>query len=234
MVSGGDLAGLAAVYGYVVLIVLISRYVKSRSESGIHRKLIHILIGNIVFFWWMFDSPYVMAFLAAAPFVPLLLLVSPLSPVHRLRGSFLGETSGESHGLGLVFYAISWTILAFFLFDDRIVASVAIVAMSYGDGFGGLFGSRFGRRRIFGNKTVEGTFAVFIATLVATIAVVLFYQFLFDSGLFGSVTISLLEAVGMALFTGVFVALIELITPGEVDNLVIPLITAGALLLLGL
>lgn len=234
MVSGGDLAGLAAVYGYVVLIVLISRYVKSRSESGIHRKLIHILIGNIVFFWWMFDSPYVMAFLAAAPFVPLLLLVSPLSPVRRLRGSFLGETSGQSHGLGLVFYAISWTILAFFLFDNRIVASVAIVAMSYGDGFGGLVGSRFGRRRIIGNKTVEGTFAVFIATFVAVIAVVLFYRLLFDSGLFGSVTIGPLEAVGMALFTGVLVALIELMTPGEVDNLVIPLMTAGALLLLGL
>lgn len=234
MVSGGDLAGLAAVYGYVVLIVLISRYVKSRWESGIHRKLIHILIGNIVFFWWMFDSPYIMAFLAAAPFVPLLLLVSPLSPVRRLRGSFLGETSGESHGLGLVFYAISWTILAFFLFDNRIVASVAIVAMSYGDGFGGLVGSRFGRKRILGNKTVEGASAVFIATFVATIAVVLFYRFLFDSGLFGSASIGPLEAVGMALLTGVFVASIELITPGEVDNLVIPLMTAGALLLLGL
>ncbi|MDD1768862.1 MAG: SEC59/DGK1/VTE5 family protein [Methanomassiliicoccales archaeon] len=233
MVSSGDLAGLASVYGYVILILLISAFVKRRRIGGIHRKVIHILIGNIVLFWWMFDSPYIMAFLAAAPFIPLLLLVSPISPVRKLRTSFLGETTGESHGLGLVYYAISWTILAFFLFDDRMVASIAIVAMSYGDGFGGLIGKRYGKRRILREKTLEGTTAVFTATLVATMAVIVFYQFLAASGTFGTFMLDPISALGVAVLTGVFVALVELVTPGEYDNLTIPLLTAGLLILVG-
>jgi phytol kinase len=234
MLSGGDLTGLFSVYSYVALVVLISRLVKKKSIGGIHRKVIHILIGNIVLLWWMFDSPYIMAFLAAAPFIPLLLLVSPLSPVCRLRTSFLGETTGESHGFGLVYYAISWTILAFFLFDKRMIASIAIVAMSYGDGFGGLIGKRYGKRKILREKTLEGTAAVFTATVIATIAVLLFYQFLASSGAFGTFSLDPFAALGVAIFSGAFVAMVELVTPGEYDNLVIPLLTAGVLVLVGL
>jgi phytol kinase len=234
MVSSGDLTGLVSVYGYVVLVVLVSRVVRSRQPGGIHRKVIHILIGNIVLFWWMFDSPYIMTFLAAAPFIPLLLLVSPLSPIRKLRMSFLGETAGESHGLGLVYYAISWTILAFFLFNERMIASIAIVAMSYGDGFGGLIGKRYGKRKILREKTLEGTAAVFTATFIATIAVILFYQFLASSGTFGTLLLDPITASGVAIFTGAFVAAVELLTPGEYDNLVIPLLTASALVLVGL
>jgi dolichol kinase len=40
--------------------------------------------------------------------------------------------------------------------------------------------------------------------------------------------------LGVAIFTGVFVAMVELVTPGEYDNLVIPLLTAGVLVLVGL
>ena len=234
MVSSGDLTGLFSVYGYVVLVVLISRVVRKGRIGGIHRKVIHILIGNIVLFWWMFDSPYIMAFLAAAPFIPLLLLVFPFSPIRKLRTSFLGETTGESHGLGLVYYAISWTILAFFLFDNRMIASIAIVAMSYGDGFGGLIGKRYGKRKILREKTLEGTTAVFAATFIATITVFLFYQFLASNGTFGTFSLDPLTALGVAVFTGVFVAIVELVTPGEYDNLVIPLLTGGVLVLVGL
>ncbi|MDD1767967.1 MAG: SEC59/DGK1/VTE5 family protein [Methanomassiliicoccales archaeon] len=234
MACVGDLTGLASVYGYVILVVLISFAMKRKRIEGIQRKIIHILIGNIVLFWWMFDSPYVMAFLAAAPFIPLLLLFSPLSPVHRLRTSFLGQTTGESHGLGLVYYAISWTILAFFLFDYRMVASIAIVAMSYGDGFGGLIGKRYGKRKILREKTLEGTTAVFTATFIATIAVMSFYQFLASTGTFGTFALNPVSALGIAAFTGLFVAFVELVTPGEYDNLVIPLLTAGVLILVGL
>lgn len=234
MVSSGDLTGLISVYGYVVLVVLFSRSIKSRTTGGIHRKVLHILIGNIVLFWWMFDSPYVMAFLAAAPFIPLLLLVSPISPIRRLRTSFLGETTGESHGFGLVYYAISWTILAFFLFDQRMIASIAIVAMSYGDGLGGLVGRRFGKRKILRNKTLEGTATVLTATFIATIAVLMFYQYLAHQGIFGTFLLDSASAFGTAILTGGFVAVVELLTPGEYDNLVIPLLTAGMLVLVGL
>lgn len=232
MFSEGDLIGLAAVYAYVALIVVVAAKWKAIRNAKMHRKFVHIMVGNIVFIWWVFDSNYVMALLAAAPFIPLLLLASPYSPVKKLKSSFLGTTTGESHDLGLVYYTISWTLLAFFLFDYRLVASIAIVSMAYGDGLGGLIGKRYGKRRIHGQKTLEGTLAVFAGTVIATFVVIQFYQWLNYQGLLSVPQVSLLTSVVIALLVGAFVAVLELLTPGAYDNLVIPLGTAAMLMLL--
>lgn len=234
MFSEGDLIGLAGVYIYVAIIVILAAKLKFIRTAKLHRKFVHIMIGNIVFIWWVFDSNYVMAFLAAAPFIPLLLLASPYSHFSKLKDSFLGRTTEESHDLGLVYYAISWTILAFFFFDLRLIASVAIVAMAYGDGMGGLIGKRFGKHKILGPKTLEGTLAVFFATLVTSTVVILFYQWLDVQGLL--YTNLPIVGLGMvlvyALIVAIFVAVVELLTPGAFDNLVIPLGTALLLFLI--
>ena len=233
MFSEGDLIGLAGVYLYVGIIVVLAAKLRIVRTANVHRKFVHIMVGNIVFIWWVFDSNYVMAFLAAAPFIPLLLLASPYSHISKLKGSFLGRTTGESHDLGLVYYAISWAILAFFFFDVRLIASIAIVAMAYGDGMGGLVGKRFGKHRIHGPKTLEGTAAVFVATFLATVVVILFYQWLDAQALHGiNIALFGLDILLLsALMVAGFVALVELFTPGAYDNLVIPLGTALLLLL---
>ena len=232
MFSEGDIIGLAAVYIYVAIVVVIAAKWKLIRNAKLHRKFVHIMVGNIVFLWWVFDSSYVMAFLAAAPFIPLLLLASPYSHFSKLKDSFLGRTAGESHDLGLVYYAISWTILAFFFFDYRLIASIAIVAMAYGDGLGGLIGKRYGKHKLRGPKTLEGTMAVFVGTLIATFIVIQFYQWLNFHDLIAIPEVSLPASIVVALLIGTFVAVVELLTPGAYDNLVIPLGTAVLLLLL--
>ncbi len=234
MLTAGDVAGLLAVYAYVSFIVLLAAILKAKGAGDFHRKIIHIAIGNIVFFWWIFDTRWVMAFLAAAPFIPLLVLVSPYSPVRRLRTSFLGQTTGESHGLGLVFYAISWTILAYVFFEERMLASIGIGAMSYGDGFGGIIGRKYGKRKIWRGKSLEGTLGVFVATAVSCLVVFQFYALLFEAGVFGSHSLELGMVVAASLLVGGFVAVVELLTPGGVDNLVIPVSASALLILLGM
>jgi dolichol kinase len=228
MFSEGDLLGLAGVYIYVAIIVVLAAKLKFIRTAKVHRKFVHIMVGNIVFIWWVFDSNYVMAFLAAAPFIPLLLLASPYSHFSKLKGSFLGRTTGESHDLGLVYYAISWTILAFFFFDLRLIASIAIVSMAYGDGMGGLIGKRFGKHQLLGRKTLEGTMAVFVATLLSTLVVIAFYQWIDAQGLMQTniEPLGLQVAIISAITVATFVAVVELLTPGAFDNLVIPLGTA--------
>ncbi|MDW5562659.1 MAG: hypothetical protein SA339_05475 [Methanomassiliicoccus sp.] len=220
------------VYGYVILVVVIATLAKRRWPDGSgFRKVIHILVGNIVLFWWVFDSRYVMAFLAAAPFIFMLLLLTPHSPVRRLDNTFLKMASAEGHGYGLVFYAISWTILAFVLFDDRLVASIAIVAMSYGDGIGGLIGKRYGRRKLRGNKSYIGTAAVAGGTFGATLAVISFYTYL--GGFIPTLNVfpyTISEAIALSALVGAFVAFVELYSPGEYDNLIVPFLTAGLVL----
>lgn len=227
MLSQGDLTGLVAVYGYVAGVVALSWALRDRIRSP--RKLVHILTGGIVFFWWMFDSAVVMAGLAALPFVPLLLLATPRSPVKLLRDSPLGTHSTDGHAYGLVMYAVSWTIIAYLLFEDLFAASVAIAAMSFGDGMGEVVGRRFGRHRYASHRTLEGSAAVFLATLVSVLVLNWFYFSVIGYPSESQPAVILLFAPAVSLI----VTLLEALTPGSIDNLAIPLIVAGFLHTIG-
>jgi phytol kinase len=225
--SQGDLLGLAGVYGYVVAVVIISWSVRNRLSNP--RKIVHVLTGGIVFFWWSFDSSIVMAGLAALPFVPLLLLATPKSPIKALKDSPLGLHSSEGHPYGLVLYAISWTMIAYFLFDDLFAASIAIAAMSFGDGMGGVIGERFGRIHYSPRRTVEGSIAVFVATAVSIVVLTWFYFSVI--GYSGSTEPYLLTPFALAVAG--LVTLLEAQVPGSVDNLVVPLMIAAFLHVMG-
>jgi len=233
MISAGDAIGLLLVYLYIAGVVVFAKLLDRMGVDDCKRKTVHILAGNIVFIWWMFDSRFIMAFLAAAPFIPLLYLVSPSSKSDKFKRTFLGAASKEGHDLGLVYYAISWTLIALFLFDYRVAASVGIVAMAYGDGIGGLIGKRLGKRKLRGDKTLEGTVAILISTTVITIVVLLFYQWLNGMGMYQCNVLELPIILGLAPLIGLYVALLELFTPGKFDNLLIPITTTLILIAIG-
>ncbi|HNU36255.1 MAG TPA: hypothetical protein PKJ15_06615, partial [Methanomassiliicoccales archaeon] len=107
------------------------------------------------------------------------------------------------------------------------------VCMAYGDGMGGLVGKTFGKRKIHGNKTLEGTFAVFIFAALAIFLIINYYNLLFTEGLYGSRSIPLAVSALTAVGLSAYVAVVELYTPGEYDNLVIPLSTALIMFLAG-
>lgn len=239
---GGDALGLLIVYAYIAVMVLVASKWHFLKKKGFHRKFIHIMIGNIALFWWVFDTNYVMALLAAAPFIPILLLFSIYGSDDKkqnavltpgMKGSILNTASHDGHRLGLVYYAISWTLLAFFAFDDLLIASIGIVCMAYGDGMGGLIGKTYGKRVIHGKKTLEGTAAVFAFATLAIFLIINFYNLLFTQDLYGTRSIAMTTAVLLCLGLGAYVAVVELYTPGEYDNLVIPLSTAMIVVLLG-
>lgn len=241
--NGGDALGLLLVYAYVGVMVVITAKWSFLRERKFHRKFIHIMIGNIALFWWVFDTNYIMSLLAAAPFIPLLLLFSKYGDrtdlpekglAAGLKGSILTTASHDGHKLGLVYYAISWTLLAFFAFNDLVIASVGIVCMAYGDGMGGLIGKTYGKRKIHGNKTLEGTAAVLVCATLAIFLILNFYNFLYSADLYGTRSISLPLTMVLALGLGAYVSVVELYTPGEYDNLVIPLTTALIFALTGI
>jgi len=227
MLTQGDITGLVAVYGYVAAVVALSWALGKRIKSA--RKLVHILTGGIVFFWWMFDSAWAMAGLAALPFVPLLLLATPRSPVKFLRDGPLGARSTEGHAYGLVMYAVSWSIIAYLLFEDLFAASIAIAAMSFGDGMGEVIGRKYGKHRYAYHRSVEGSAAVFAATFASVLVLNWFYF----SVIGYPVDTQPVLIVIFALAVSVLVTVIEAMTPGSVDNLVIPLVIAGYLHVIG-
>lgn len=199
-----DFIGLLFVYGYVAILLLISEKILNKYPK-FSRKFLHIMVGNILFILPLFNTWWVMTFLAAAPFIPLTYIMSPYSPIKSVKD----KISESGHGLGLVYYAISWTILAFLFFDKPWIIAVGIAAMSYGDGIASLIGQKYGKRKynVFGdNKSYEGSAAMFL-TLIITLGIVLIYYGVLPSNIWIIIIIAFVATV------------LEGITPKGLDNI---------------
>jgi dolichol kinase len=169
-----DVLGLVLVYGYVIILLLISEKLLGKYVN-FSRKFLHIMVGNILFILPLFDTWWVVTFLAATPFIVLTYLMSPHSPLKSIRN----RMSKSGHGLGLVYYAISWTVLAFFFFDQPWIIAVGIAAMSYGDGMASLVGMKYGKHKynLTGDfKSLEGSLTMLLVLLVTLRIVLVYYE----------------------------------------------------------
>lgn len=200
---------MIAVYLYVFILIILSEKILS-SYPVLSRKFLHIMVGNILFILPLFENKYVMTFLAAAPFIPLTFLMSPYSPL-----KIESKASSAGHGLGLVYYSISWTVLAYVFFYEKFFIAIGIVAMSYGDGFASLLGTKFGKRKykIFGDeKSIEGSLSMFFAIILFGAIAMLYYNF-FDG----------IKSVLLLTFISFFATVVEAITPKGLDNITVSL-----------
>jgi len=207
-----DIAGVALVYIYVaILLIVTEKFLEKYPE--VSRKFLHIMVGNIAFLLPIFATREVMAFVAAAPFILLTFLMSPHTPIKSLRG----KTSAAGHGMGLVYYAITWTILAYLFFDDMVVIAIGIFAMSFGDGFASIIGIKYGKRKysILGDqKSYMGSIAMLAFTFIMMIVALLFYE----------ITITINISITL-LFIAFVAAVVEGLTPKGLDNLTVPFVT---------
>jgi len=203
----GDIVGVLAVYCYVAVLLFLSEKVL-HAYPLVSRKFLHIMVGNVFFLLPLFEHAWVMSLVAAAPFILLTFLFSPYSPLHVVSG-----TSAAGHGLGLVYYAISWTVLAWVFFEQPLVIAIGIVAMSYGDGMASLIGIKYGRRtfNVSGDqKSLVGSFTMLVTTIVMAGVALAFYHHVQNVAL---PPLWVLPLVGAA------ATLAEAVTPRGLDNL---------------
>ncbi|MDY0293563.1 MAG: SEC59/DGK1/VTE5 family protein [Candidatus Methanomethylophilaceae archaeon] len=229
--TADDIIALLLVYSLIGA-TLATYIILERRGSGLDtRKVVHIMIGNFVFVWWMFSESWIMLVFFVLPFGALVLAAAIAAG--RGKGGMVGDMSLKGHRLGLFFYVISIGVLASLFPDHLAAASVGIVAMTYGDGFGSIIGKAFGKRRMLNGKTLEGSLGVFAATAVMTLVVVGFYCLLASWNLYapmyGAAPVWMLAPAA-----GVCAAVLEAVTPGDYDNLTIPIVTAALMFLLGL
>jgi dolichol kinase len=208
-----DLLGVAAVYIYVIVLILFTEKILSKKYPVQSRKFLHIMTGNIAFILPLFQTRWVMAFVAAGPFILFTFLMSPYSPIKSMRG----KTSEAGHGLGLVYYAITWTVLAYVFFDHREIIAMGILAMSYGDGLASVIGIKYGERKytVFKDiKSYVGSLAMFVCTFLLLVIALVFYA----EPLTTRTVAYLLCMAGVA-------TVVEGITPLGLDNLSVPFVT---------
>ena len=207
-----DLAGVLLVYIYVAILLIITEKLLDRWPE-LSRKFLHIMVGNIAFLLPIFVTKEIMAFVAAGPFILFTFLMSPFTPIKSIRG----KTSAAGHGMGLVYYAITWTILAYLFFEDMVVIAIGILSMSYGDGFASIFGIRYGKKKyqVFGDeKSYVGSLAMFAFTFITMIIALFFYNITID-----------LNIVLILLLISLVAAVVEGITPKGLDNLSVPFVS---------
>jgi len=213
-------------YGYVILVVLVSGKlagVANVSEKT-SRKFLHAMIGNLPFVIPFFTANIYPA-LVAAPFILVTFLASPYSPFKSSRFEGLAIITEEGHPLGLVFYAVSYTLLAIFFASQPYIVAAGILPMAYGDSAGSLVGERYGKREynLVARKTLEGSVAMFCGSLLSlTIGLAFFSKFY---------SLQLSNVILATIVTVCVATLAESISPKGVDNLTVPILGALTFLL---
>jgi phytol kinase len=229
LVGLGDWLLMLMCYGYIVGVILVSKrlgpmlHVSQRAS----RKFLHAMIGNFPFVIPFFRG-HIFPVLVAAPFIPVTFLATPYSPVQGLRDRMegLAHLTEEGHYMGLVLYAVSYTVLALLFVSRPWIIAAGILPMAYGDSVAALVGESRGRMRyrLVNEKSLEGSVAMFAASFLSLMACVAFMSFLYP--------FSALEKVWAVLAVAGVATVAETFSPAGLDNIAVPLL--GALTFLGL
>ena len=250
LMTTNDIIGLVLVYGLIIAALVISLIVEKKLPNIDNRKVVHIGVGNFVFVWWMFTQSWVMLAFFTVPFAIILFLA--MFRGNLIGESKLGELTRKGHNTGLFLYAITITVLVVFFFKDGLLssifpdagsehwlaASIAIMAMTYGDGFGSVVGRRIGKHKIIHGKSLEGSIGVFCATTI--MACVMFALFSALNGLTLNSITYFFDTSGIipwfliAPIAGLLSAVLEALCNGDYDNFVNPIIIGLVLVALGL
>lgn len=205
--------GIIVSFIYVFSVIFLAKFLERFGKEA-SRKAVHILVCN----WWLlamgfFDSP-IWAAVVPACFV----VLNYLSYRFQLFSSM--ERGAGKGDLGTVYYAISLLVLALITFgplNNPVVGGVGILIMGYGDGLAAVVGTRWPKvpyKLLGSEKTLSGSLTMLTASFLVTLIL------LAGTGQ----TQVLVPAITLA----VLATALEAITPLGLDNLTVPLISAGA------
>ena len=233
-----DIVALIIVYLIIVAALGLSLFVQKKGINWDNRKIVHIGVGSFIYIWWAFTANWIMLAFFAIPFA--LVLLFAMFPGNPVSNSKLGElTNDMGHRYGLFLYVVSICLMVAFFYDHWLAATIAIVAMTRGDGFGSVIGKKFGKHKGYHGKSLEGSVAVFVATALVSFLIVILYGYLSVTlpgyGIFVNAhTVDLLFGACCCLLAGVIATVVEAVAPGDFDNILISLCVAIPLALLGL
>ena len=221
-----NLLVMVACYSYIVLIILASGYLKRGIlDPKTSRKFLHSMIGNLPLIMPFFTES-IYPFLVASPFILVTYLATPYSPFKWVteKLSSLSDLTEEGHHTGLIFYAISYTALAYLFGTQPYLVAAGIFPMAYGDSLAALIGMRYGKTRL-GSKSLEGCAAMFLGSLISLLLGMAYFASIYG--------FSFLDQVIPCLLVSLVVMIVEFISPSGLDNIAVPALGALTFILAG-
>ena len=218
-----NLTGLAVSYVFVAGVIAAASLAKQHLHlsARVTRKLIHIGVSH----WWLILMAFFDSLLFAVIGPVSFIIINGLSLKFSLVPAMDAEQPSDQ--LGTIYFPVSLLVLvicSFLGFIPIYAGAFGVLAMGYGDGLASLLGERWGRRKLLGGKkTVVGT----VTMAAASAAVALAVTAEFHPG--GRELSLLLVLVPAAAGTA---AALELLTPRGLDNITVPVASAGVYALL--
>ena len=148
-------------------------------DSEDTRKGIHILNGLWVLILPFFPRIFAI-FIVLLALVFVFILARPNSPYgsffrHSFNSMARKEDIEKGYLVGPSIYVLM--ILILILFVDYRIAGAVFAILAFGDGFATIFGRKFGKHKIYNNKTFEGSFAFFLFALLSSISIFLLINY---------------------------------------------------------
>lgn len=198
---------------------------KGYLSSTVTRKFIHIVAAPIyILMWMLYSNEWYSPYISLA--VPGLFAIQfILIGLGKLKNEEFVQTmsrSGDPKELlkGPLFYAIIMMVSAILFWSSRPlsvdyspVAIVAIMSLSFGDGFADIVGRTLNKMkfRIFSDKSIPGTIAMLIASLVGSFIGLIAFGFDLD------------DLLVITIVACVVATIVEAVSPKETDNITIPI-----------
>jgi phytol kinase len=226
-----EILGLIASYIYAGGLILAAEVLRRRfgMSPELTRKLVHIGAGMWVFGILAFFDRWEVGILPFASFI----LINYLFYRYRVFGAMDAPDSPP----GTVYFALALALLFALLWrpagpvDRAPIAVAGAMALTWGDALAALIGRRWGRHRysVAGSeRSWEGSAAMFLASLVA---ITLTLALLPGSRLSPhAAPVGVGSALVVALLAAGAATLVEAVSPRGLDNLGVPLVAAGVVL----
>lgn len=203
----GIIISYVFVFGVIILATVIQKAFKLTAEFS--RKIIHIVVGNWIFIaLHYFDSIYY-ALIGPVSFI----LINYLSYKFTI---FKAMELAEKNP-GTIYYSISLTILTLLTFskaETYLFPYLGMMAMTWGDGVAAVVGKKFPVRKIYSTKSVGGSSAFIIFTLLASVIYLCVHH----------VPLEFSTMLLIAVVFAVGGSIIEIFSPQNLDNLTVPII----------
>ena len=170
---------LGIAIGYYIfsasLALLIKKIVKVSSE--LWRKMLHLIAFNFVFVLLYVFPTWQIAVTIVFVFMTAVYMILTLIEHLPQYSSSLSERKDGEIKMSLILICVMFIILTVLFWGNlgtsgKYIILISVMAWGYGDAAAALFGKRYGRhylehRFIEGKKTMEGTLAMFVVSLLA-------------------------------------------------------------------
>ncbi|AIF68761.1 hypothetical protein PAP_01610 [Palaeococcus pacificus DY20341] len=203
------------VYIYVFSVIWLGQYLRKGYSADTTRRIVHILAGDIIVVLPLFASlKWVLTIPLGLAVIVLVAFMLGLPIKHAM----VPEGDDPLHAYGPVYYIISIGILVGIFGTKSFIPIVATFVMAWGDGFAALMGRKFGKRRIINGKTLEGSLAFLLFSLLGVTLSYTLWAYFTSSSINDVLSVALLSSISGTIF--------ELLSVGKFgafDNFTVPL-----------